>query len=121
MRDVAVFEIEFVRGDVFEPLRAEIHGERAGYFREDARAVKSCLLLSSLTVVYTSRLVAEREREGFCSRKKREEKRRNILNTHVEFLVVGFVNSANAMVPLLSFFTELIALRYYYFCAFLLF
>jgi len=41
VRDVAVFEIEFVRGDVFEPLRAEIHGERAGYFREDARAVKN--------------------------------------------------------------------------------
>ena len=76
MRDVAVFEIEFVRGDVFEPLRAEIHGERAGYFREDARAVKSCVLLSSLTVVYTSRLVAvERERERASVRERRERRK----------------------------------------------
>ena len=80
------------------------------------------MLLSSLTVVYTSRLIAERERERASVRERRERgKRRNIFNTHVEFLVVGFVNSANAMVPLLSFFTELIAPRYYYFCAFLLF
>jgi hypothetical protein len=100
------------------------------------------------TVVYTSRLVAverergrvraserEREREGSlflflnCIRRERERERASVRErerksggaflTHVDF-VVGFVNSANAMVPLLSFFTELIALRYY-FCAFLLF
>jgi len=84
VRDVAVFEIEFVRGDVFEPLRAEIHGERAGYFREDARAVKSCVLLSSLTVVYTSRLVAERERERERAsvRERRERKSGGTFLTH---------------------------------------
>ena len=70
MRDVAVFEIEFVRGDVFEPLRAEIHGERAGYFREDARAVKNAhvVIIFQTVVVYTSRLVAERVCVCVCSR-----------------------------------------------------
>ena len=77
MRDVAVFEIEFVRGDVFEPLRAEIHGERAGYFREDARAVKNAhVVIIFQTVVYTSRLVAERESVCVCSRALARERER---------------------------------------------
>ena len=41
VRQHTELEIEFVRRDVFESLRVEVHGKWTGDFRENARAIVS--------------------------------------------------------------------------------